>query len=168
MLWTAVTSETLDAPVRVELAEDASFTSIVLAAEAVPAAATVNDMTPFKLLADGLQPGRDYWYRFTFGDAVSETGRTHTLPDGAVERFNIAAFSCSNYPAGFFNAYRAAAERGDIDLVLHLGDYIYEYGRGGYAMDDDERLAGWSSRPMRSSPTKITSPATPSMGPTRT
>ena len=71
MLWTAVTSETLDAPVRVELAEDASFTSIVLAAEAAPAAATVNDMTPFKLLADGLQPGRDYWYRFTFGDAVS-------------------------------------------------------------------------------------------------
>jgi phosphodiesterase/alkaline phosphatase D-like protein len=140
MLWTAITTEALDAPVRVELAEDDAFSSILLEAEAAPAAATVNGMTPFKLLADGLQPGRDYWYRFHFGDATSETGRTRTLPEAGVDRFTIAAFSCSNYPAGFFNAYRAAADRGDIDLVVHLGDYLYEYGRGGYAMEDDERL----------------------------
>lgn len=140
MLWTAITADSLDAPVRVQLAEDPEFQSVLIDAEAAPAAEPVRAMTPFKLLADGLQPGRTYWYRFSFGGALSETGQTRTLPEGAVDSFKIAAFSCSNYPAGFFNAYRAAAERGDIDLVVHLGDYLYEYGRGGYAMEDDERL----------------------------
>jgi len=140
MLWTAVTVEVLKAPVQVQLAEDHDFTTPVLVAEAAQAGETVNAMTPFKLLADGLLAGRTYWYRFIYGDEISSAGQTRTLPVGAVARYAIAAFSCSNYPAGFFNAYRAAADRGDIDLVVHLGDYIYEYGSGGYAQEDAARL----------------------------
>lgn len=141
MLWTAITDEQVSAPVRVQLAADPDFQQILVDAEAAQAGAPVNAMTPFKLLADGLPAGGRFWYRFVYGDAVSPVGQTRTLPDGSIDQYTIAAFSCSNYPAGFFNAYRAAADRGDIDLVLHLGDYIYEYGLGGYAMEDAERLS---------------------------
>jgi len=147
MLWTAITTDTVTEPVMVELAEDAAFTSVLMQAEAAQAGAPVNAMTPFKLLADGLQPGRVYWFRFRYGAEVSPVGLTRTLPVGAVDEYKIAAFSCSNYPAGFFNAYRDAADRGDIDLVLHLGDYIYEYTVDGYATEDSERL-GRLSEPV--------------------
>jgi len=141
MLWTAITTDTVSGPVRVELAEDPSFEIIRVSAEAAQSGAAVNSMTPFKLLADGLEAGRDYWFRFVYGDEISPVGQTRTLPEGTIDQYKIAAFSCSNYPAGFFNAYRAAADRDDIDLVVHLGDYIYEYGVGGYAMEDAERLS---------------------------
>lgn len=141
MLWTAITTELVSGPVRVELAEDAGFETIRMTAEAAQAGDPVHAMTPFKLLADGLEAGRTYWFRFVYGDEVSPVGQTRTLPEGAIDSYKIAAFSCSNYPAGFFNAYRSAADRGDIDLVLHLGDYLYEYGLGGYAMEDSERLS---------------------------
>lgn len=86
-----------------------------------------------KVDVGGLAPGRSWWYRFESKDHVSPVGRTRSLPVGSVERFGLAVCSCSNYPAGFFHAYRVMAERDDIDLVMHLGDYLYEYGPGGYA-----------------------------------
>jgi alkaline phosphatase D len=86
-----------------------------------------------KITVDGLSPGTWHWYRFIAPDGtVSMTGRTKTLPVGKTAKFNIAVFSCSNLGFGEFNAYGHAAARSDIDLVLHMGDYIYEYGRGAY------------------------------------
>lgn len=76
---------------------------------------------------DGLSPGTSYWYRFEHGGARSPVGRTRTLPEGRVEELRVAVVSCASYAHGFFHVYREVAERADIDVVLHLGDYIYEY-----------------------------------------
>jgi alkaline phosphatase D len=82
---------------------------------------------------DNLAPGKWHWFRFIAPDgSMSPVGRTKTLPVGKTAKFNIAIFSCSNLGFGEFNAYGHAAARDDIDLVLHMGDYFYEYGRGGY------------------------------------
>jgi alkaline phosphatase D len=82
-----------------------------------------------KVTVDGLKPGTSYWYRFVAPDgSKSATGRTKTLPVGDVRRFGLAVFSCSNLPYGRFNAYAHAAAREDLDLWLHVGDYIYENG----------------------------------------
>src|SRR3546814_8746469 len=63
---------------------------------------------------------------------TSITGHTRTLPTGPTRAFTIALFSCSNLPFGWFNAYAHAAARNDIDLVAHVGDYLYEYQVGNY------------------------------------
>jgi alkaline phosphatase D len=85
-----------------------------------------------KVLARGLEPGTTYYYRFESRGEQSPAGRTRTLPAAGADRVRIAFTSCSNWPFGFFNVYRRIAERNDLDLVLHLGDYIYEYGNGTY------------------------------------
>ena len=76
---------------------------------------------------DGLRPGRDYWYRFMAGGEVSATGRTRTAPAATAspDRFRFAFVSCQNYEHGYFTAYRRLASE-DLDVVVHLGDYIYE------------------------------------------
>jgi len=108
-----------------------------------------NGVFPMKHLVSGLQPGKTYYYRVKFSDEMSDEGYgivyspvgiTRTLPEGAVGQYKIGVFSCANYPMGHFNAYRHAAESGQIDLVLHLGDYFYEYGLGEYGTDDAEKL----------------------------
>lgn len=83
-----------------------------------------------KLDVRSLTPATTYYYQFTAFGVRSAVGRTRTLPRGAAERARIAVVCCANYPAGFFNAYRLVAERPDLDFVLHLGDYLYEYGNG--------------------------------------
>lgn len=93
-----------------------------------------------KIDASGLDADRWYWYAFRAAGSSSDVGRTRTLPDGGVDRLKIAVFSCSNLPFGYFNSYRSAAERDDLDLALHLGDYIYEYGRDGYGGTTGTRL----------------------------
>lgn len=86
-----------------------------------------------KPVVTGLKPGRWYFYRFRDGNgAVSVTGRTRTLPEGRTDRFSLGVFSCANLPFGWFNAYAHAAARRDLDLVVHLGDYFYEYPNGTY------------------------------------
>ncbi|MBC3991793.1 alkaline phosphatase D family protein [Streptomyces sp. AC563] len=82
----------------------------------------------------GLRPATAYYYRFAVGDVRSPVGRTRTAPaadasDGNV-RFGVV--SCANWEAGYFSAYRHLAARRDLDAVLHLGDYLYEYGTGTY------------------------------------
>lgn len=90
-----------------------------------------------KLTVTGLAPGTTHWYRFIAPDGTrSPVGRMRTLPDGPVARFGLAVFSCSNLPNGWFNAYAHAAQREDLDLWLHVGDYIYEYGIGSYREHD--------------------------------
>lgn len=87
-----------------------------------------------RVTVKGLTPGRTYYYRFAGpGKNVrSIVGRTRTLPDGAPAAFRMGVFSCSNLPYGWFNGYGHAAAADDIDLFVHLGDYIYEYPRGTY------------------------------------
>ncbi|MEJ2410469.1 MAG: alkaline phosphatase D family protein [Novosphingobium sp.] len=88
-----------------------------------------------KLVVSGLEPDKWYFYRFVAPDGTkSEVGRTRTLPVGDISRFGIGLFSCSNMPFGWFNAYAHAARRGDLDLMVHVGDYFYEY-RPGYYPD---------------------------------
>lgn len=90
-----------------------------------------------KIIVDGLQPGTAYWYRFVAPDGgKSPVGRTKTLPVGDIDRFGLGLFSCSNLPMGWFNAYGHAAARDDLDLWLHVGDYIYEYGIASYKDND--------------------------------
>ncbi len=91
-----------------------------------------------KPVAEGLEPGRWYFYRFRAADGrFSPVGRTRTLPDGPTGLFRIALFSCSNIGFGWFNAYAHAAARQDIDLVVHVGDYLYEYERGLYPSKEE-------------------------------
>lgn len=129
LLWTRYAAPQ-DTALRFELAEDQAFARI--AASGTCTASPERDCCA-KAWAEGLMPGRWYYYRFIAPSGeMSAMGRTRTLPVGKVPSFRIAVFSCSNYGFGFFNAYAHAAEAGDVDLALHLGDYFYEYGRGNY------------------------------------
>ena len=96
-----------------------------------------------RVTVKGLTPGRTYYYRFTGpGKNVrSVVGRTRTLPDGSPAAFRMGVFSCSNMPYGWFNGYGHAVAADDIDLFVHLGDYIYEYPRGTYP-DAAKAVAG--------------------------
>jgi alkaline phosphatase D len=85
-----------------------------------------------KLDPTGLLPGTTYYYRFSALGENSPIGRTRTLPAGSAASLRFAVVSCSNHAYGYFNAYARVAERADLDLVMHLGDYIYEYGAGQY------------------------------------
>lgn len=87
----------------------------------------------------GLQPGRSYYYRFSDSNTVSATGHGKTLPVGSVSEVRFAVLSCSNYPAGYFHVYQQVAQQ-QLDAVLHLGDYIYEYEQGGYATERSVEL----------------------------
>ncbi|MEG3149066.1 alkaline phosphatase D family protein [Sphingomonas sp. ZT3P38] len=115
---------------KAELSESADFAKIV--AGGVQVTGPWRDHTA-KITVGGLAPGRTYHFRFVAPDgSFSPTGRTKTLPEGPVARFRAAIFSCSNLPFGYFNAYAHAAARDDIDLAIHLGDYLYEYEVGTY------------------------------------
>ena len=131
ILWTRVTPP---APgvvnVGWELASDPNFGAIL--ARGTVSTSADQDFT-VKIDATGLQPGSVYHYRFFFAGEISPRGRTKTLPAGNVSQVKFAVFSCANFPAGYFNVYADAVKRDDIDVALHLGDYIYEYGLLGYA-----------------------------------
>lgn len=131
ILWTRVSvlSAKPLVPVTWVVATDPGLRQVVLRGATTTSAA--RDFT-VKIDAAGLRPATTYYYRFSAGGASSPIGRTRTLPVGAVDRLRIAVVSCSNHAYGYFNAYARIAERADLDLVLHLGDYIYEYGAGQY------------------------------------
>lgn len=131
ILWTRLSTEaTGEVQVVWEVSSRPDFTSIVRSGST--ATSTTRDMT-VKVDVTGLLPGTSYWYRFQANGNVSASGRTRTLPTGSVAQVRLAVFSCANHPAGYFNAYADAAARTDLDATVHLGDYIYEYGAGGYA-----------------------------------
>ena len=87
-----------------------------------------------KVDVTGLAAGTSYWYRFRLDGVTSAAGRTRTAPapTALVQQLRLGVVSCANWQAGYFSPYRHLAARGDIDAVLHLGDYLYEYGVGGY------------------------------------
>lgn len=128
MLWTRVSVEPSATPmVEWMVAEDPKLRTIVARGRlrALPA----RDHT-VKVDVPGLEPGTTYFYAFAVDAVRSPIGRTRTLPDVGVERVRLATVSCANYPHGYFNVYAALALRDDLDAVVHLGDYVYEYGRG--------------------------------------
>jgi len=114
------------APVAVwwEVAEDDGFKTIVRSGTTVASPQWGHSV---HLEVEGLRPDRWYWYRFKAAGQISPTGRTRTLPPGGAvpDRLRFAFASCQNYESGFFTAYEHLA-REDLDLVFHLGDYIYE------------------------------------------
>jgi alkaline phosphatase D len=126
ILWTRVTppSPNAVANVRYVVARDPALTQVVLSGQTKTNA--LRDFT-VKVDAIGLQPGTTYYYRFFTEGETSPTGRTRTLPSGSTQRMRMAVVSCSNHAYGLFNAYKRVAERADLDLVVHLGDYLYEY-----------------------------------------
>lgn len=130
ILWTRVTPPPGmggDIPATLTLADDPGF-RVNTRTFAVTALAA-RDWT-VKHDATGLTPGATYYYRFDALGFGSPVGRTRTAGLDP-QRMRVAVVSCSNYPAGFFNAYARIAARADLDLVLHLGDYLYETGAAG-------------------------------------
>lgn len=87
-----------------------------------------------KVDAQGLQPATTYYYQFYTGPHSSIIGRTRTAPDNMVEALRFAVVSCSSYWSSSWSGYAAIARRDDLDLVIHCGDYIYDF------VDEDEQL----------------------------
>ncbi|WP_246118190.1 alkaline phosphatase D family protein [Corynebacterium canis] len=146
LLWTRVSSHPEDVPgsllgtpttVQWEVSDSEEFSHIVATGQGV--ALPDQDMT-VKVDATGLLPYTSYFYRFSVVDGPysghrSPVGKTRTAPGSnqAVSHLRFAFFSCANWEAGYYAAYRDMAERVDIDYALCLGDYIYEYPTGEYA-----------------------------------
>lgn len=129
LLWTRVSGGSGEVAVRWTLAANPAMTRVVARGETRTGAE--RDFT-VKVDATGLAPGTTYYYRFEALGGRSVVGRTRTLPAAGASRVRMALTSCSNYPYGYFNAYARMAERADLDLVLHVGDYIYDYHQGRY------------------------------------
>jgi len=128
-----------------EVATDVDFTQITNSGEA-----TINAGTDFilKVDAQNLEPETTYYYRFTSNGKTSAIGKTKTLPlaSADVDKVKFAVFSCANYPIGYFNAYSEAAKMNDLDAVVHLGDYIYEYKDGEYgSRPQDKPVRGFAA-----------------------
>ncbi|WP_173912693.1 alkaline phosphatase [Acinetobacter sp. Marseille-Q1618] len=137
ILWTRLTPQdtTLRLEVVWEIASDEKFTQIVNSGKVQTSKA--QDFT-VKVDANKLRSNQHYYYRFKFGNVISPIGRTKTLPETS-HKVQFAVCSCSNYPAGYFHVYKEMAKQ-DVDVIIHLGDYIYEYGQGGYATEDAVKL----------------------------
>ncbi|MGW1651779.1 alkaline phosphatase D family protein [Streptomyces atratus] len=143
LLWTRVTpapdavpgsGRGADTAVRWEVAGDKEFTRVVARGTTVATAASDHTV---KADVRGLSPATTYWFRFSAGDGTgtfSPTGRTRTAPaaGAATPGVRFGVVSCANWESGFFSPYRHLAARADLDAVLHLGDYIYEYASGSY------------------------------------
>ena len=118
-----------DLELRWEVAEDERFTRRVRSGRVV---ARADEAHSVHLEVTGLRSGRDHFYRFRAGDALSPVGRTWTAAaaGATVERLRVGTASCQHYEQGYYHAWHDMVARG-VDLVLHLGDYIYESGAGG-------------------------------------
>ena len=133
VLWTRLAPEPLtgggmapaDMEVIWELARDDGMRDVIKRGRAIAASEWAHSV---HVEVDGLAPEQWYWYQFKAGGHASAIGRTRTLPrpDAPVDRLRFAFASCQSYVDGYFTAYRHMAGE-DLDLVVHLGDYIYEY-----------------------------------------
>ena len=134
ILWTRVTplSGGGAIPVRWE---------VLRAGQSAPVAAGLTEASEardfcVKVDAGGLEAGSDYAYRFTaltdHGEVASPTGRLRTPAATGTSAVKLGVVSCSNWQFGRFNAYKALAAEPNLDAIIHLGDYIYEYGIDGY------------------------------------
>jgi alkaline phosphatase D len=145
VLWTRVTprpdaapgiAEGLPVDVAYEIASDPNFSRVLR--RGTVRTAPARDYT-VKVDVRQLPADRELYYRFRHGSSISGMGRTRTTPESHAERgsFRFGLASCSNWEGGHFSAYGHLAERDDLDLVLHVGDYLYEYGAGGYGPGEE-------------------------------
>ncbi|MEG0197397.1 MAG: alkaline phosphatase D family protein [Acinetobacter sp.] len=137
ILWTRLTPNDVSLRLEViwEIALDQKFSQLVNFGKVQTAQA--QDFT-VKVDANKLRSNQRYYYRFRYGNVISPIGQTKTLPETS-NTVSFAVCSCSNYPAGYFHVYQEIAKQ-DVDVVIHLGDYIYEYGKDGYATEDAAKL----------------------------
>lgn len=136
VLWTRLAPDPLNGggmppeavPVEWQIASDERMSRIVQRGVALAAPEFAHSV---HVEVGGLEPGRWYWYRFRALGEISAVGRTRTAPaaNATLDRFNFAFASCQQYEQGFYTAYRHMADE-DLDLVVHLGDYIYEISWG--------------------------------------
>jgi len=128
IIWTRIThndvAQTADILVDFEVSSDEGFTSVVN--NGTYTAKQESDFT-VKIDAQNLTAGTEYYYRFKSNGKTSPVGVAKTLPSNP-SQVKMAVFSCANYTNGFFNVYTEAAKIADLDVTLHIGDYIYEYG----------------------------------------
>ncbi|WP_064967084.1 alkaline phosphatase D family protein [Tenacibaculum ovolyticum] len=129
VIWTRITTNNAAVNVSWKMATDVSFTNIVKQGSVI-----TNDRVDYTVKIDvrDLQPNTSYYYQFEALGKKSIIGKTRTSPTENVSNVRFGVVSCSNYQNGYFNAYKELAKRKDIDAVIHLGDYIYEYESGGY------------------------------------
>ncbi|MDL0431022.1 alkaline phosphatase D family protein [Marinobacter sp. TBZ242] len=142
VLWTrAVPNDRSgrDVDIAWEVATDSGFRDLTHSGRTRTSAS--HDYT-LKVDVRGLMPGQRYYYRFRTARNSSPVGVTRTLPEGSVSQVTLAVVSCSNYPAGYFNVYREIAALDDVDALVHLGDYIYEYSSdpGSYGAAEAESM----------------------------
>lgn len=138
IIWTRVTpskEEDLEKEIAVnyEVATDENFSKVVHNGQYKTD--KEKDFT-VKIDLQNLEAATPYYYRFKSGTKTSESGIAKTLPTDTPEQVKFAVFSCANYPKGYFNVYTQAAKMNDLDVSIHIGDYIYEYGM--YKNDDFE------------------------------
>ena len=139
IIWTRVTPSTTGVASiagTYEVANDTGFTTVVKSGAF--SADSSKDYT-VKIDVTGLSSGGTFYYRFKATGRYSLVGRAKTLPVSGVNHLKFAVVSCSNYEGGYFNAYRRISERNDLDAVVHLGDYTYEYARGSYGINNPSR-----------------------------
>lgn len=134
IIWSRVTTQEPSVEVEWQMALDPEFTQLV--ANGTVSTDASRDYT-VKLDVAGLSPNTTYYYVFKALGKYSLIGRTKTAPVGDVDQLKFVLISCSNYNWGYFNVYDRIADRNDLDAVIHVGDYIYEYPEGVY---EDPRL----------------------------
>ncbi len=132
VLWTRLAPRPLEGggmpmvpvPVEWEVARDSAFRSVARKGEAI-ARPELGHSVHVEL--GGLEPGREYWYRFHAGGEVSQVGRTKTAPAAGapVDALRYGVCGCSHFEPGYFTGYRRIAQEA-FDFVFHTGDYIYE------------------------------------------
>jgi len=144
IIWTRVTTSKQSIEVSWDVSADKEFNIIVASGTIETSAA--RDYT-VKVDVETLNAGTQYFYRFNSGDAESPRGKTQTLPAGAIASFKMGVCSCANFPGGHFNAYAMMAKDEELDVVVHLGDYLYEYDALGYASAGAEAM-GRVSEPL--------------------
>ncbi|HDM8053907.1 alkaline phosphatase D family protein [Vibrio harveyi] len=140
IIWTRVTTAASYVDVTWQVSRSEDFSTVEQSGTFTTD--TSRDFT-VKVDVQNLNPSTQYYYRFMVGETTSIVGMTQTLPEGGVDKASMAVVSCANYPAGYFNVYKEILKQHQtesFDVVLHLGDYIYEYGAGGYASEDAARL----------------------------
>lgn len=139
IIWTRVTPEFVDENFvhgtwRMSLTSDMSY----IVASGDFSTDQSRDYT-VKIDVLNLSPSTCYYFDFETGGNRSAVGRTRTADLGPNKNVRFAVVSCSNYQHGYFNVYGALAQRNDVNAVLHLGDYIYEYGVGVYSANMADR-----------------------------
>ena len=148
VLWTRLAPDPLagggmdpdPVEVRWEIAADDTFATVVRSGTVIAAPELAHSV---HVDVAGLEPGRQYAYRFMAGDEISPTGQTKTAPaaNRPLDRLRFAAVSCAHWEHGYFTPYRHLANE-ELDFALCLGDYLYEYAANGEFM-------GGSAEPIR-------------------